>query len=120
MGDGAAAGVVVHRRDDGEGMQQLFVVLGIAKDGDDVVWGFVKRMLDGPAGRTCSKSDMQVMRFGVSVRRAGMIHVCDGGCRFSREEGRADYSTTAVEGGSYKVLTRMDGYPPPTWGRGRG
>ena len=79
----------------------------------DEVWGIGKEMKRTGPGFSCRHADWQLFRFSSGVRRVGLVHICENAC-VRRGHGGRDmvHSQSVMDGGTYSVLSRKDGYPP--------
>ena len=97
--------------DDGSGIRKIYVIHAIFSS-KDFVWGVGKEMRQWGRGMSSRSSHHKIFKFGASVRRVALIHVCDNMCKLGGIGQSMRHSKSAIDGGVYKVLTRVEGYPP--------
>ena len=113
----ASVGKYIYTVEDGCGEYRCFVVCAIAGNtnkGD--VWVVVKELKlqvrDVSEYYSCKDNPMQLLQLSRYVRRVALVHRCDDSCKTNFSMGHVSHSATAIEGGSYHVIGRHQGYPP--------
>jgi len=63
-------------------------------------------------GHNVGGSPVVILLLGCRIRRVAALHVCDEECRVNLSKGSVSHSRAVLDGGTYRLVTRREGYPP--------
>ena len=111
--------VIVRPHSTGDCVLGIFLVIGFLDGGGDGPWvaGVRCRKIEKDVIRIPKEmghANLHLLQLSKGIRRIGVYHMCryPETCQIDRESRSVRHSETTLSGGSFRIQTRNQGYPP--------